>query len=159
MNFQEHFWNMSLALEEAEEAYKNNEVPVGAVIASAAGKILARAHNEKERSSDPCGHAEILAIRMATKNLKNWRLEKCKLYVTLEPCVMCMGAMVQARISCLVFGAYDSKGGALSLNYNLHQDSRLNHRFSVIGGIKHYECSKILSEFFRERRKTYSHSF
>lgn len=150
-----HFWNMSIAIEEAEQAYREFEVPVGAVIFSQDGKILAKAYNKKEKNNDPCGHAEILAIKSAAKFIENWRLTGCSLYVTLEPCPMCLGAMAQARISKLIFGAYDPKGGALSLNYNLHADKRLNHCFSVTGGIRHYECSNIISTFFRNNRKNY----
>lgn len=146
---------MRIALEEAEKAHWANEVPVGAVIMSASGEILARTHNLKEETHNPCGHAEILAIQEAAKNLRTWRLEGCTLFVTLEPCPMCLAALVQARINQVVFGAYDPKGGALSLGYALHRDKRLNHRFGMVGGILHYECSRLLSIFFRERRGSY----
>lgn len=151
----DQLWLMQEALKEAERAYRIDEVPIGAVITDSSGHVLARAHNLKESTHNPCGHAEILAITEAAKKLGNWRLSGCRLYVTLEPCAMCMGAMVQSRIDTVFFGAYDAKGGALSLNYNLHQDSKLNHRFKVVGGILHYECSKILSQFFREKRSGY----
>jgi tRNA(adenine34) deaminase len=146
---------MRIALEEAELAYRVWEVPVGAVIVDASGAILARAHNVKETSHNPCGHAEILAIQAAAQKIQGWRLEDCTLYVTLEPCPMCLAAIGQARIKEVVFGAYDPKGGALSLGYSLHKDPRLNHRFAVMGGVLHYDCSRILSQFFRERRGTY----
>ncbi len=144
---------MACALEEAEKAYQRYEVPVGAVLVGPDGKELIRASNVKESDNDPCGHAEIIAIREAAKILKSWRLLGTTLYVTLEPCPMCFAAMVQARIEQVVFGAYDPKGGALSLGYNLHKDKRLNHRFQVMGGVRHYECSKIISNFFKENRQ------
>lgn len=146
---------MGLALEEAETAYKAGEVPVGAVVVGPMGEVLARSGNIKESTFDPCGHAEILAIRSACEKIKNWRLTDCSLYVTLEPCLMCMSALVHSRISSLHFGAYDKKAGALSLGYDIHNNPKLNHTFSVTGGHKHYECSNILSRFFRERRKNY----
>lgn len=155
MNFSDHYWNMELALEEAEKAYKAGEVPVGAVIVSKDGKVLAKEYNKKENNFNPCGHAEILAMIEAAKVIKNWRLIDCSLYVTLEPCPMCLMAIVHSRIRNLYFGAYDSKGGSISLNYNFHTDKRLNHSFSVIGGVLQYNCSKMLSQFFRERRKFY----
>ena len=156
--FEDHLWIMDEALIEASKAYREDEVPIGAVIVDSQGSIIARAHNKKEHVNNPCGHAEILAILEAAKKLNNWRLIGCSIYVTLEPCPMCMGALVQSRISNLYFGAYDSKGGAISLNYNLHKDKRLNHNFNIIGGIKHYECSKVLSRFFREKRATYNNA-
>jgi tRNA(adenine34) deaminase len=158
MNFtlSDHLWYMALALEQAELAYKVQEVPVGAVLISPSGEILSKQYNLKESQHNPIAHAEILSLIEAARKLQNWRLSDCILYVTLEPCPMCLTAMVQARIKQCVFGAYDLKGGALSLGYRLHQDKRLNHRFSVIGGIKHFECSKLLSQFFRERRSNYS---
>lgn len=157
MNIVDAEWNMTLALEEAETAFRADEVPVGAVIVAADGQILARAHNMKEHTNDPCDHAEISAIRKATAELGSWRLAGATLVVTLEPCPMCLAAMVQARISCLVFGAYDPKGGSLSLGYNMYKDERLNHRFSVMGGVRHYESGRLLSQFFREKRKAYKH--
>jgi tRNA(adenine34) deaminase len=144
---------MSLALEEAEAAYKLDEVPVGAVIVSEDGKIIAKAHNLKESHHNPCGHAEIIAITSASREKESWRLLNCTLYATLEPCLMCMGAIIQARLKTVVFGAYDTKAGAISLGYPIHCDPRLNHQLNVIGGIEHFNCSKILSQFFREKRK------
>ena len=155
MKFVDAHWNMGLALEEAEAAFRADEVPVGAVIIGANGHVLARAHNLKEHSKDPCDHAEISAIRKAAQELDSWRLAGATLIVTLEPCPMCLAAMVQARIEALVFGAYDPKGGSLSLGYNLYNDTRLNHRFDVMGGVRHYEAAKLLSQFFREKRKGY----
>jgi tRNA(adenine34) deaminase len=155
LSLPDHLWNMDLALQQAEQAYRAQEVPVGAVLVSPDGEILARAHNLKESQHNSVAHAEILCIMEASKKIGNWRLSDCTLYVTLEPCPMCLSAMVQARIRQCLFGAYDPKGGALSLGYLMHKDQRLNHRFSVWGGVRHYECSKILSQFFKERRSGY----
>ena len=151
----DHLWYMGLALEEAELAYRAQEVPVGAVLISPEGDVLSKQHNLKETHFNPTGHAEILTLIDAAKKLQNWRLSDCTLYVTLEPCPMCLTAMVQARVKQCIFGAYDPKGGALSLGYYIHQDKRLNHQFAMVGGIKHFECSKLLSQFFRERRTGY----
>ncbi|MCK5882804.1 MAG: tRNA adenosine(34) deaminase TadA [Bacteriovoracaceae bacterium] len=148
-------WHMDSALTEAERAFSMDEVPIGAVIVDPHGRVLVETHNLKECNNNPLGHAELIAIREASEQVKNWRLENCTLYVTLEPCPMCLAAMVQSRIGRLVFGAYDPKGGAISLGYNLHKDMRLNHSFEVIGGIKHHSCSKILSKFFRQKRSRY----
>lgn len=157
MNFtlSDHLWFMTMALEQAELAYKAQEVPVGAILVSPEGEVLAKHYNLKETHFNPTAHAEMLTLVDGAKKLQNWRLSDCVLYVTLEPCPMCLTAMVQSRIKKCVFGAYDAKGGALSLGYHLHQDKRLNHQFSIMGGIKHFECSKILSQFFRERRSSY----
>lgn len=143
---------MQMALQEAKEAAYLDEVPVGAVIVSDNNEVIAISKNDKEASYDPCGHAEIIAIREAAKKTKSWRLLNSTLYVTLEPCPMCLAAMVQARIGKVVFGAYDKKGGALSLGYYLNKDLRLNHQFSVVGGVMHYETSKLLSDFFKLKR-------
>jgi tRNA(adenine34) deaminase len=157
MNFSvsDHMWFMTMALEQAELAYKAQEVPVGAVLVSPMGDVLSKQHNLKESHFNPIAHAEILAITEGAKKLQNWRLSDCILYVTLEPCPMCLTAMVQSRVKQCVFGAYDAKGGALSLGYHLHADKRMNHQFSIMGGVKHFECSKVLSQFFRERRTSY----
>ena len=152
---QDHLWFMNIALEEAELAYKASEVPVGAVLVSPEGTVLSKKFNLKETHFNPTGHAEILCLEDAGKKIQNWRLSDCTLYVTLEPCPMCLSAMVQARLRQCVFGAYDAKGGALSLGYHLHQDKRLNHQFSMMGGVKHFECSKLLSQFFKDRRNNY----
>jgi len=156
---QDQLWLMDEALIEAEKAYREDEVPIGAVVVDSNGSILSRSHNLKESNYNPCGHAEILAITAAGKKLSNWRLLNCSVFVTLEPCPMCLSAMIQARIGTLYFGAYDPKGGALSLNYNFYKDQKLNHAFSVIGGLRHFECSKLLSRFFREKRDGYKKSF
>lgn len=154
-SLQDHLWFMNIALEEAELAYKASEVPVGAVLVSPEGAIISKKFNLKETHFNPVGHAEILCLEDGGKKSHNWRLTDCTLYVTLEPCPMCLSAMVQARLRQCVFGAYDSKGGALSLGYHLHQDKRLNHQFSMMGGVKHFECSKLLSQFFKDRRNVY----
>ncbi|CBW24988.1 putative nucleotide deaminase [Halobacteriovorax marinus SJ] len=154
-NFSEYKWLMSVAMDEAYKAYSIDEVPIGAAIVDESGNILSQCHNEKEHCNDPCGHAEIIAIREACKKRGDWRLSGCTIYVTLEPCPMCLSAMIQARVDKLVFAAYDPKGGAISLNYNLYKDKRLNHNFSVVGGIGHFESSKVLSRFFREKRSSY----
>lgn len=155
LSISDHLWFMTMALEQAELAYRAQEVPVGAVLISPNGEILSKQFNLKESHFNPTAHAEILAIAEGAKRLQNWRLSDCTLYVTLEPCPMCLTALVQSRVKQCVFGAYDAKGGALSLGYHLHKDKRLNHQFSVLGGIKHFECSKLLSQFFKERRTSY----
>ena len=113
---------------------------------------MAKAHNQREKSFDPSAHAEILALRKAAKKSGNWRLENATLVVTLEPCLMCLAACAHARIARVVFGAYDLKGGALSLGYDVHSDTRFNHRFAVMGGILQSDCARILSDFFRAKR-------
>ncbi len=157
MNFSltDHLWFMNIALEQADLAYRAQEVPVGAILVSPTGDILSRQHNLKESHFNPVAHAEILALTDGAKKVQNWRLTDCYLYVTLEPCPMCLTALVQSRVKACIFGAYDQKGGALSLGYHLHRDKRLNHQFSVIGGVRHFECSRILSQFFKERRTSY----
>lgn len=142
---------MKEALQEAEKAQLIGEVPIGAIIVYE-GKIVARAHNLRETTGDPTGHAEILAIRKAADLKNHWRLTNMTLYVTLEPCPMCAGAIIQARIKRLVFGASDPKAGATGSLMNLVQDERLNHRVEVTSGILGTECGKILKDFFRERR-------
>jgi tRNA(adenine34) deaminase len=140
------------ALKEAEKAYKKGEIPVGAVIV-VDGNIIARAHNQKETTFDPTAHAEVLAIREASKILGAWRLTEASLYVTKEPCIMCSGAIVNARIKKVVYGCDDPKaGGAVSL-YRILQDCRLNHRVELKTGVLEEECRKILQDFFKELRK------
>lgn len=155
LSVSDHLWYMALALEQAELAYRAQEVPVGAVLVSPEGEVLSKQHNLKESHFNPTAHAEMLAITEGAKKLQNWRLSDCTLYVTLEPCPMCLTALVQSRVKQCIFGAYDAKGGALSLGYHLHQDKRLNHQFAVMGGVKHFECSRLLSQFFKERRTGY----
>lgn len=155
LSVSDHLWYMAMALEQAEIAYRAQEVPVGAVLISPEGEVLSKQHNLKESHFNPTAHAEMLAITEGAKKLQNWRLSDCTLYVTLEPCPMCLTALVQSRVKQCIFGAYDAKGGALSLGYHLHQDKRLNHQFAVMGGVKHFECSRLLSQFFKERRTGY----
>lgn len=146
---------MSKTLDLASRAYSQNEVPVGAIIVSKDNQVLAEAYNTKEFDSNACHHAEILAIQQASQRIGDWRLSGCSLYVSLEPCPMCMGALLQSRVSTVFFGAYDKKGGAISLGFNLHQNSKLNHKISIYGGFKNRECSKLLSDFFKAKRKSY----
>jgi len=153
--FTDHHWFMNTALDEAYAAYKELEVPIGAVLVSPEGEVLSKAHNLKEQKFNATAHAEILCLQEGSQKLQNWRLSDCTLYVTLEPCPMCLSAMLQARVKACIFGAYDPKGGALSLGYHFQSDKRLNHQFAIMGGVKHYECSKILSQFFKERRDRY----
>lgn len=144
---------MRLALEEARRAASEGEVPVGAVIVRQ-GRVIARSHNQPISRHDPTAHAEILAIREASEKIKNYRLTGMALYVTLEPCIMCAGAILQARLARLVFGTADPKSGAVSSLYRLLQDGRLNHSVEVTGGILQASCAEILSGFFREKRIT-----
>lgn len=147
---------MNIALNMGKDAFARDEVPVGAVIVSEHGELLAEAFNLKESNNDACAHAEILAIQKASERLKSWRLLDCTLFVTLEPCPMCLSAILQSRIKNLYFGAYDRKGGALSLGYNFSKDERFNHKFNIYGGFKHFECSQLLSNFFRSKRRSYN---
>ncbi len=145
-----HEYYMKLALKEAVKALEEDEVPVGAVIVHE-GHVIARAHNQRERLKDPTAHAEMIAITQAAAYLENWRLEGATLYVTKEPCVMCAGAMVQARLTNLVYGAADEKGGACGSVVNLVEEPRLNHRVKVTRGVLAEEAAGLLREFFRER--------
>jgi len=143
---------MRVALDEARAAAAAGEIPVGAIVV-ANGAVLARAHNLREERQSALAHAEILAIETASARLKSWRLEECTIYVTLEPCIMCVGAILQARIARLVFGCLDPKAGAVESLYRLCEDTRLNHRLPVTGGILTEDCSRILSDFFSDLRK------
>lgn len=143
---------MRLALKQAEAALEKDEVPIGAVIVKD-GEILALACNEKETDNDPTAHAEILAIKRAAKKTGSWRLTDATLYVTLEPCPMCAGAIIQARIKRLVFGALDPKGGAAGSVLNVFDDKLWNHKVEVISGILEEECAEVLKGFFRNKRK------
>ena len=146
---------MAVALTEAKQAVAAGEVPVGAVIVHG-DKLIGRAHNRKEALQTPLAHAEILAIGQAAALLRTWRLNSCDIYVTLEPCIMCVGAILQARMRRLVFGCLDSKAGAVESLYQLHQDRRLNHRLAAIGGVRQDECAQVLEAFFvrlRERKR------
>jgi tRNA(adenine34) deaminase len=149
---------MEWALREAREAAEAGEIPVGAVVVYN-GETIASGHNRREELQDPMAHAEVLALQAASAHRNTWRLDECSLYVTLEPCVMCVGAILQARVSRLVFGCLDPKGGAVESLYRLCEDSRLNHSLPVTRGVLESECSEILSEFFAELRnkKAVSH--
>ncbi len=144
---------MKIALECAYKAYKLDEVPVGCVIVDEKDSILAKSFNKREHFADPTGHAEILALREAALKRGNWRLNDCVLYVTLEPCIMCAGAIVLARIKRVVFGAFDPKFGGCGSIYDILRDERLNHRVEVKAGVLQEECSKILSDFFAKKRR------
>lgn len=142
---------MRLALEMAKQGETIGEVPVGAVIVFE-GEVVAKAHNLRESCLNPTYHAEVLAIQEASQKLGRWRLTGCELFVTLEPCVMCSGAIVQARLDRVIYGAKDPKAGAVDSLYQILSDSRLNHRPLVAGGILKKECSQILKGFFRQKR-------
>ncbi len=142
---------MRLALEQAHRAAKLGEVPIGAVVVQG-DELIAVAHNEKETRHDPTAHAEVLAIQRAAERLDTWRLADTTLYVTLEPCPMCAGAVIQARVQRLVFGAMDAKGGAAGSVINVLDVNRWNHRVEVIAGVLEDECSEILKDFFRKFR-------
>jgi len=142
---------MQVALQQARSAATAGEVPVGAVVV-VDGEVVATGHNRSVSDSDPSGHAEIIALRDAGIVRKNYRLPGATLYVTLEPCAMCVGAIVQARISRLVFGAYDPKAGAVGSVIDLTESPAFNHRFEVSGGVLEEECAALLSDFFRSRR-------
>jgi len=146
----EHF--MHMAYDEAVRAAARDEVPVGAVVVDSNGTVVAREGNRSITDSDPTGHAEMAALRAAGRRLGNYRLPGCTLYVTLEPCVMCAGAMVHARLSRVVYGAADPKAGALRSCYRVGADGVLNHCFSVTAGVMADECSRLLKDFFRARR-------
>ena len=143
---------MKLAINEAVKAEQNDEVPIGAVIVAESGEILSRAHNSTINLSDPTAHAEILALRMAAKKLLNYRLLNTTLYVTVEPCIMCMGAIIHARVSKIVFGTKDPKWGAAGSLYNLANDYRLNHQPEIIDGVCKDECRTLIRNFFRSKR-------
>ena len=144
---------MAEALVEARRAAELGEVPVGAVVVDGAGEIVSRAHNTKETNGDPLGHAEILALRQASVLLGGWRLSGCTLYVTLEPCAMCAGALVHSRVERLVFGTEDPKAGFCGSLGNLVQDPRLNHRIEVTSGVMREECAAMLKGFFAALRQ------
>jgi len=149
ISIDEHF--MRMALEEASIAYNEGEVPVGAVLVKD-GKVISKAHNQREDSKDPTGHAEIIALKHSSREEDNWRLTGFTLYVTKEPCIMCAGAMVNARLGRLVYGCKDDKGGAVGSLYNILSDKRLNHQVEVVSGVLEEECSEILKRFFQNRR-------
>ncbi len=142
---------MRQALTEAEAALRADEVPVGAIILHQ-GQVVGSAHNQREGLRDPTAHAEMIAITQAAAGLGSWRLEGCTLYVTLEPCPMCAGAIVQARIPRVVYGASDPKAGAVRTLFQLLDDPRLNHRAEIIGGVLEEACGELLTRFFRDKR-------
>jgi len=146
-----HKWYMKQALKEAKKAYSKDEIPIGAVIVKD-GKIISRGHNEKELKSDATLHAEITAIKKASKKLKSWRLNDCDMYVTLEPCTMCAGALIQARIKRLYIGAPDPKAGAVGSVIDVLAVEKFNHKVEVVYGILEDECSAMLKEFFKDLR-------
>lgn len=143
---------MKLALKEAQKAYVELEIPVGAIIVKD-GKVIAKAYNEKEKKQDATKHAEILAIQRASKKLKNWRLYDCDMYVTLEPCSMCAGALIQSRIRKIYIGAMDEKTGSCGSVLNLLKDYKFNHNVYMEYGVCKEECEKILKDFFKELRE------
>ncbi len=146
-----HSEYMMIALDEARKALREGEIPVGAVLVNA-GMVLARAHNSREREKDPSAHAEVLALREAAAALADWRLSGSTMYVTLEPCAMCAGAMTIARIDTVVFGASDPVAGAAGSAYDILEDGRLGHRAEVIAGVLEDDCRELLEEFFRGLR-------
>jgi len=145
------YW-MGIALREAQKAADRGEVPIGAVVVGN-GAVLGRGHNLREARQDPAAHAEMIAIRQAARKEKSWRLTGTTLYVTLEPCIMCMGAILLARVERVVFGCLDPKGGAAGSLYDLSDDRRLNHRVAVTSGVREAECAGILSDFFAALRR------
>jgi len=142
---------MRFAFDEARAAFEEDEVPVGAVIVHQ-DRIIAAAHNQREMLSDPTAHAEMIAITQAAESLGTWRLSDCVLYVTLEPCPMCAGAIVQSRLPLVIYGTRDEKAGACHSLFQITSDARLNHQSTVISGVMQEECRGILQEFFRRKR-------
>ena len=149
MNNDEYF--MDIAIKEAEAAFMEGEVPIGAVIVKD-NTIIAKAHNIKESRNDPTAHAELILLREATSQIKNWRLTDAALYVTKEPCLMCAGAMVNARLGKLVYGCEDAKGGAVHSLYQVLSDKRLNHQVEVVSGVLEDKCAELLKRFFHDKR-------
>ena len=143
---------MRMAIESAHIAELNGDVPIGAVI-TFEESIIAKAYNQREQLKDPTAHAEIIALTQASEFIKSWRLQGCTIYVTLEPCPMCAGALVLARLDRLVYGCDDPKTGACSSLYNIVQDERLNHRLDVTKGVLENQCSQLVQDFFKKRRK------
>jgi len=143
---------MRLALEHARRAQDHGDVPIGAVLLDAEDQVVAAAGNERELSGDPTAHAEVLVLRRAAEASGEWRLDQHTLVVTLEPCTMCAGALVLARVRRLVFGAYDPKAGAVASLFDVVRDSRLNHRVDVTGGVREAECGQLLVDFFSRHR-------
>lgn len=150
---EDHTRWMQEAIEEAKKAELLREAPIGAVIVKKNGAIVGRGHNLRETTFDPTAHAEMIAIREASKALDAWRLLECTLYVTLEPCPMCAGAVVQSRIPQVVYGTRDPKAGCAGTLMNLLQEERFNHRTEVVGGVLREECAALLTDFFRSLRR------
>jgi tRNA(adenine34) deaminase len=146
----EHWMRQALGL--AQQAASEDEVPVGALVVHK-GRVIASAYNQREQLADPTAHAEMIAITQAASHLNSWRLIDCELYVTLEPCPMCAGAILQARIPRVVYGAIDTKAGAVESLYRMLNDDRLNHRCEVVGGVLASTCGRVLTEFFERKRK------
>ena len=144
---------MRRALELARESEAKGDVPIGALLLNLDGKIIAESHNERELIKDPTAHAEVLAIRKAASLEQSWRLSGCTLVVTLEPCVMCAGALSLARIDRVVYGARDPRAGAMGSIYNVHEDARLNHKIELVSGVLEPECREMLQNFFRAKRQ------
>ena len=144
---------MERAIELARIAEQKGDVPIGALVVDVDGKIVAEAHNEREIQQDPTAHAEVLAVRMAAEKAGQWRLQGYTVVVTLEPCVMCAGALSLARVDRIVFGARDPKAGATGSLYEIHDDARLNHRMDLVPGVLEETCVKLLKDFFRSKRK------
>ena len=143
---------MRLALKEAEKAGQNNEVPIGSVIVAKSGEIISSARNKTISQCDPTAHAEILALRKAAFFLGNYRLVGATMFTTIEPCIMCMGAIIHARLDRVVFGAYDPKWGGAGSLYNFTDDLRLNHRIECVSGVLEEECRTLIQNFFRQKR-------
>ncbi len=144
---------MGLALEQARKAYEHDEVPVGAVLVNENNELIAVGHNQPIFASDPTAHAEIIVLRAAATKLGNYRLPNTTLYVTLEPCTMCVGALVQARVSRIVYGASEPKTGAIESAHQLFAEGKFNHIPEILGGVRKEECSSLLSAFFQQRRR------
>jgi tRNA(adenine34) deaminase len=148
-----HLHHMEMCLGEAMAAFDEDEVPIGALVVHPERGVIGLAHNQREQLNDPTAHAEIIAMTQAGSALKSWRLERCILYATLEPCPMCAGAVVQARMPMVVYGCTDPKGGACDTLFQIPNDPRLNHRAIVLGGVQSERCAAILTDFFRKKRE------
>lgn len=149
---EKHIQYMLEALKEAELAYKEDEVPIGCVIVKK-DQIIARAHNQREQNRDPLGHAETIAIKKASETLNDWQLVDCDLYVTIEPCIMCSGAIIQSRIKRVIYGAPDLKGGAFGSSIDVLTSSNINHKPEIIKGVLEKECTEIIKSYFKSKRK------
>ncbi|MFQ3592245.1 MAG: nucleoside deaminase [Gemmataceae bacterium] len=147
-----HLYHMEMALDEARKAYESGEVPVGAIVMHPQRGVIARGHNQREMLQDPTAHAEMIVLTQAAASMHCWRLEGCAVYVTLEPCPMCAGGIVQARVPYVFYGCTDPKAGACHTLYSITNDVRLNHRCNVLGGIQADQCADLLRQFFQERR-------